>query len=182
VDAAVDLEPDRGVPAADQRAGAAQLRQHHVQEGLAAETRLYRHQQQHVDLGQQVGVRLDRRARVDGKSGAGARGPDGAQRPYRGMDRLGVDGDVACTGLRVLRRPPVRVFDHQVTVERQRGVLEQGLDDRQAEGEVGHEVVVHDIHMQPVRHAGDSGGLIGEPGKVRGQDARRDLNGHRTRV
>ena len=81
-------------------------------------------------------------------------------------------------GLGVLRRPPVGVFDHQVTVERQRGVLEQRLDDGQAEREVGHEVVVHDIHVQPVRDGGDRGGLVGEPGKVRGQDARRDLNAH----
>jgi hypothetical protein len=50
-DSAVDLEPDARVPAGDQRAGAAQLRQHHVEEGLAAEARLHRHQQQHVDLG-----------------------------------------------------------------------------------------------------------------------------------
>src|SRR5208337_3363936 len=74
--------------------------------------------------------------------------------------------------------PPVRILDHQVTVERQRGVLEQRLDDGQAEGEVRHEVVVHDIHVQPVRGGGDRSGLIGEPGKVRGQDARRDLNSH----
>src|SRR4029077_937850 len=74
--------------------------------------------------------------------------------------------------------PPVRLGDHQVAVERQRGVLEQRLDDGQPEGEGRHEVVVHDVHVQPVRGGGDRGGLVGEPGEVSGQDARRDLNGH----
>jgi hypothetical protein len=145
---------------------------------LAAEARFHRHQQQHVDLGQQVLVRLHRRARVDGQAGPGARGADGAQGADGGVHRLGVDRHVARADLGVLRRPPVRLVDHQVTVDRQRGVLEQRLDHGQAQGEVRHEVVVHDVHVQPVGHAGDGGGLIGEPREVRGQDARRDLNSH----
>ena len=52
------------------------------------------------------------------------------------------------------------------------------LDDRQAESEIRHEVVVHDIHVQPVRGARDGLGLIGEPGEIRGQDAWRNLDGH----
>ena len=56
---------------ADQRTGPAQLGQHHVEEMLAAEARLDRHQQQHVHLGQQVRVRFDRGARVDREPGPG---------------------------------------------------------------------------------------------------------------
>jgi hypothetical protein len=178
VDAAVDLEPDLGAVLGYQGAGPPQLRQHDVEEVLAAESGLHRHQQQHVDLWQQFLVRLDGRAWVDRQPGAGAGGADGTQRPDRGVHRLGVDRHVARAGLGVRRCPPVRLADHQVAVDRQRRVLEQGLDDGQAEGEVRHEVVVHDIHVQPVRDAGDRGDLIGEPGKVRGQYARRDLNGH----
>jgi hypothetical protein len=181
-DPAVDLEPYRGVPAADQRAGPAQLRQHNVEEGLATEARLHRHQQQHVDLGHQVRIRFHRGARVDRESGPSAGRPDRAQRPDRRARGLGVDRHVPGTGLGVRGSPPVRLLDHQVTVERQRGVLEQRPDDGQAEGQVRHEVVVHDVHMQPVRDAGDRCGLVGEPGEVRGQDTRRDLNGHKGRV
>jgi hypothetical protein len=94
------------------------------------------------------------------------------------VHRLGVDRHVPGAGLGVLRRPAVRILDHQVTVERQRGVFEQRLDHGQAESEVRHEVVVHDIHVQPVRGGGHRGLLLGEPGEVCGQDARRDLNGH----
>jgi hypothetical protein len=119
-----------------------------------------------------------RGARIDGQAGPGAGGTDGAQRAHWGAHRLGVDGHVAGAGLGVLRGPPVRVLDHQVTVQRQRGVLEQRLDHRQAEGEVGHEVVVHDVHVQPVRDRSDRSLLVGEPGEVGGQDARRDLDSH----
>ncbi len=178
VHAAVDLKPDRGTVLGHQGAGPPQFRQHDVEEVLAAEPRLHRHQEQHVDLGQQVLVRLHCRARVEGESGAGARGSDGAQCPDRGVHRLGVDRHVARAGLGVLRCPAVRISDHQMAVDRHRGVLEQRLDHGQAEGEVRHEMVVHDVNVQPVRNAGDRAGLIGEAGKVRGQDARRDLNGH----
>ena len=57
-------------------------------------------------------------------------------------------------------------------------MLEQRLDDRQAEGQVGHEVVVHDVDVEPVGGRGHGRGLVGEPGEVGGQDAGRDLNGH----
>ena len=170
VDPAVDLEPDLGAVLCHQGAGAAELGQHEVEEVLAAEARFHGHQQQHVDLGQQVLVGFHRGTRIEGQPGPGTRGADGAQGADRGVHRLGVDGHVARAGLGVLRRPPFRLLDHQVTVERQGGVLEQRLDHGQAEGEVGHEVVVHDIHVQPVGHAGHRGGLVGEPGKIGGQD------------
>ncbi len=175
---AVDLQPDLGPALGHQGPGAAQFRQHEVEEVLGAEARFHGHQQQHVDLGQQVCVRFHRSARVDGQPGPGARGADGAQGTDRGAGRLGVDRHVARARLGVLRRPAVRLLDHEVTVEGQRGVLEQRLDHGQAQGEVRHEMVVHDIHVQPVGGACHRGGLVGEPGKVRGQDARRDLNGH----
>jgi hypothetical protein len=178
VNPAVDLQPDLGAALGHQGAGAAQLGQHDVEEMLAAETRLDGHQQQHVDLGQQVLVRLHRRTRVDGEPGAGTRGADGAQGADRGVNGLGVNGDVARAGLGVLRRPPVRLVDHQVAVNRQRGVLEQRFDDGQAQGQVRHEVVVHDVHVQPVGDGGHRGGLVGQPGEVRGQNARRDLDAH----
>ena len=51
--------------------------------------------------------------------------------------------------------------------------LAQALHDRQADRQIGHEVRVHDIHVQPVGVAHGLG-LFAQPGKVRGQDARRD--------
>ena len=125
VDPAVDLQPDLGAALGDQGAGPAQLGQHDVQEVLAAEARLHGHQQQHVDLGQEVLIGLHRGTGVDGQPGPGTRGTDGAQRADRGARRLGMDRHVTGAGLGVLRRPALRLVDHQVTVDRQRGVLEQ---------------------------------------------------------
>jgi hypothetical protein len=188
--APVDLDPDlpavqaaafrcpTGAPGAKQGPGAADLRQHHVEELLAAEAGLHRHQQHHVDLVKQVFVLLDGRARVDAEAGARPGGPDGPERPDRGLRGFGVDGDAPRPGFRVGGGIPVGVLDHQMAVDRQHGMLEQRLDDRQAEGEVRDEVVVHDVDVKPVGGFLDGLRFVGEPCEVGGQDAGRDLNGH----
>jgi hypothetical protein len=65
------------------------------------------------------------------------------------------------------------VLDHQVAVERHRADLLERLEDRQPEGQVGHEVRVHDVEVEPVG-VGDPLRLLGQPGEVRRQQARRD--------
>ena len=84
------IHRSRSRPLTSSRA-APDLRQHQVEERLAAEAGLHRHQQQHVQLGQQVGVRLDRGGRAQRHAGARAvraqgRGPaaPGPSRPRRG--------------------------------------------------------------------------------------------------
>jgi hypothetical protein len=166
------------VPGGQHGAGAADLGQHHVKELLAAEAGLHRHQQHHVDLVEQVCVGLDGGARVDAEAAARPGAPDGPQRAHRGLRGFRVDGDAARPGLRVSEGVPVGVVDHQVAVDGQRRMLEQRLDDRQADGEVRDEVVVHHVDVEPVGCFLDGLRLIGEPGEVGGQDAGRDLNGH----
>ena len=106
---------------ATRRARLPHLRQHLGHELLAAEAGLDRHHQQRVEVGQQVQVRLEGRARLDRQPGQArrpraGRGPAGPGRrpPRRGTVTL------CGAGLRVRRGPPVRVVDHQVAVERQR--------------------------------------------------------------
>ena len=69
------------------------------------------------------------------------------------LGRLDVEGD----GLRRRGDEAVDVaeglIDHEVHVERQVGDAPPGSHDIRAEGEVGHEVAVHDIEVQAV-HAG----------------------------
>ncbi len=43
-----------------------------------------------------------------------------------------------------------RVRHHQVAVEENAGVLSERFDDRRPDGEVGHEMGVHDVHMEPI--------------------------------
>ena len=51
--------------------------------------------------------------------------------------------------------------------------LSNALDDREPDRQVGHEVVVHHVDVQPIG-AGHRGGLVAELGEVGGQDGRRD--------
>jgi len=175
---AVDLQPDRAAVAGQQFPRPAQFRQHQIQERLAAETGLDRHQQQHVDLRQQVGIGLDRGGRVDAEPGPGTSRPDLPQQPHRRLRGFRMHGDVAGPGLGVGGSPAVRVLDHQMAVQWQAGVLDQRFHHRQANRQVRHEVVVHDVDVQPVGFTGDGTGLVGEPGEIGGQDARRQLDGH----
>jgi hypothetical protein len=162
----------------DHRTRAAELGQDDVEEPLAAEARLDGHEQHHVDLGKQVLIRLDRRARVDCQPRASAGTPDRAQRANRGLDRLGVHGHAARARLGVAGCPPVGIGDHEMAVDGSAGLLEQRLNDRQAEREVRHEVVVHHVHVQPVGGTGHRCRLFGKPSEVRGQDTGRYLYGH----
>ena len=101
--------------------------------------------------------------------------------------RLDVHRHVVRARLGVADRPPVRVVDHEVAVERDVGRRQQRLDHRQAEGEVRHEVGVHHVDVQPVgagRRARRrrSAASSAEPGEVGGQDARGDHRMHVARV
>src|SRR5436190_2099109 len=98
VDAAVDLHPDRVASVAHELPCPPHLREDHVEEPLAAEPGLDRHHQHHVELGQEVGVGLDRCRRLERKAGAGTRGADRPRQPDRRVRRLDVEGDVARPG------------------------------------------------------------------------------------
>ena len=45
---------------------------------------------------------------------------------------------------------PHRLFDHQVDVQKHVGVLPDGLEHRDADGDVGDKGAVHHIHMEVV--------------------------------
>jgi hypothetical protein len=68
---------------------------------------------------------------------------------------LGVHDQPLATCLDVLGSHRVGGQHHQVCFERQRCVPARRGDDRRPEGEIGHELAVHDIPLDPV----DSGGL-----------------------
>ncbi len=145
-------------------------------EFLSAESGFDAHDQQGVEVAEDLQVRLERGARLDRQPGLRTGGPDVAGDPDRILGGLRVEGDVVGAGLGVRRRPTLRVLDHQMAVERDVGRLQQALHDRQTQGQVRHEVVVHDIDVQPVgaggTRLGDRRRLVGEIREVRGQDGR----------
>src|SRR3954447_10554562 len=72
VDTAVDLYPDRVLAVTDEPARAGDLREYDVEETLPAEPRLDGHQQDHVDLGQEIREWLHGSRGLEGDAGAGA--------------------------------------------------------------------------------------------------------------
>jgi len=162
------------VPGVDQLARPADLGQHLGDEVLAAEARLDGHDQQGVELREDLEVGLQRGGRLDRQAGQRAGGPQVAgHRAGIPTAGLRVHGDVAGAGRRVAGGPALGRLDHQMAVERDGADPLDRLDDRQAEGQVGHEVRVHHIDVQPVG-VGDPLGLVGEPGEIGGEQARRD--------
>ena len=64
----------------------------------------------------------------------------------------GVEGDAGGAGLGEGLDPAQGVVDHEVAVEEGGGeALAQRLHHGGAERDVGHEMAVHDVHVQPVR-------------------------------
>ena len=103
--------------------------------------------------------------------------PQLAGQPHGRLRRLGVERHGRRAGRRVLGRPAVGVLDHQVHVERHRRDLRRSAHDRQAEREVGHEVVVHDVDVHEVGGR-DRLEVALEVDEVGGQDARVDQRRH----
>ena len=69
----------------------------------------------------------------------------------------------------------VGVLDHQVNIERERAGIAHGAHDDGTEGQVRHEVAVHDVDVDPVRTCvSDGADLVAQAAKVSGQDGRRD--------
>ena len=65
--------------------------------------------------------------------------------------------------------------DHQVHVERQRGMRAQGRQNLGTEADVGHELPVHDVEMQPVgARFGHRRDFFAQSPEIRRQQAWRD--------
>src|SRR5262249_866105 len=72
----------------------------------------------------------------------------------------------------------LRLLDHQVTVERQPAVGAAGLHDRRADGEIRHEVAVHDIEVKQIRARFDGRDLLSESAEVGPKQRGGDADGH----
>ena len=146
-------------------------------ERLAAEAGLDGHDQDHVELGEQVRVRREVGAGLERERGprpGGADGP-GQSRPGRRRPRRG----------RSPTRQPASAYagahrsGSSIIRWQSSGTgltSRSALDDGQPEGQVGDEVVVHDVDVHPV--GGRDGLELGlEVGEVGGEDRGRDQHG-----
>ena len=114
-------------------------------------------------------------AGIEGHAGQLAQAGDRLQRPVEVGRGLGMDDDAVRTRLGERLQIGVDRRDHQVGVEALGAVRADGADEVGAEGEVGDEVAVHDVEMEPVRPGGvDRAHLLAQPREVAGQDRGRD--------
>ena len=116
----------------------------------------------------------------NGVSGLAA-SPTRSPRPRICVEQRPVPPISTCTVHRVGPGVPERlqvlagVGHHEVAVEEEPRVPAQRGDHRRPDGEVGHEVGVHDVHVQPVGRAGDLAHRLGEVAEVGREHRRRDL-------
>ena len=92
-------------------------------------------------------------------------------------DRLHMDREDIGPGLGEFRQKVIGPLDHQVDVQRKGGAAAHRLHDGRADGQVGDEMAVHDIHMDIIGaglfHGPD---LFAEAGEVGGKNGRGDLH------
>src|SRR5690606_14074192 len=174
--AAIDLDVD--VAAGDQPADLANLAEAVVDEGLAAEAGVHAHDEDEVDVVDDVLEHRDGRGGIDGDAGALALGADRLQRPVQVRPCLGVDGDDVGAGAREGSDVGIDRGDHQVAVEHLGGQRAQRRHHQRPDGEVGDEMAVHDVDVDIVGATlVDGPDLLAEAGEIGGEDRGGDANG-----
>ncbi len=147
----IDLQADVAAAGIDNLARFTQLVQGRGYETLAAETRVDRHQQHHVDLVDDVVEVVQRGGRVEHQPRLAALTLDQLQGTIDVIAGFRVKGDVAGARVGEIGNDAVDRLDHQVHIDfRGDAVLAQCLADQRTDGEVRHVVVVHDIEMDDV--------------------------------
>src|SRR5215212_2137923 len=146
--AAVNFDVD--ITAADHFADLRDAAYRAGHEVLAGKAGVDAHHQHQVDEVEDLGDRCQRCGWVESDAGALA---ERAHRLQRTVDvRTGFDVDGEAVGAGFGEGGEVRVGrrDHQVDVERLLGDAADGADHHRADGEIRHEVAVHDIDVDPV--------------------------------
>ena len=148
-----------------------------VHECLAAKARVDRHHQHHVTQGRDLFYRLHGGLGVQRDPGGAAQIVDAVDNLAGLVRCLDVERDIVGPGLGERLHVPGRLADHQVGVEEQIAVLAELGDDRGADGDIGHEMAVHDVQMDhPDAGGSHDGDLVRQPGEVRAEDGWDDLN------
>ena len=113
----------------------------------------------------------DRGRRVEDDARLGAERLDGVHRPMEMGQHLDVHGNHRRAGLHERLDVAIGLVDHQVDVERDPGDALERADDRRPDGDVRHEMAVHDVDMNEVGAAAlRRGDGVAERGEVGRQD------------
>ncbi len=172
-DAAVDLDVDRA--AANQRAHRGDLVELRLDEALAAEAGIDRHDQHEIDQVDDVLQRGDRRAGIERDAGLLAERADRLQRAVHVRTGLDMHGDDVGAGFGEGIQIGIARRDHQMHVEALLADRADRLHHARADRDVGHEMAVHDIDMDPVGAGGlDATDFVTQFGEVGRKNRRRD--------
>ncbi len=146
----VNLDRNLKTRSIDRFAGTADLRDHRVNKRLTAKTGF--HRSSRGSCRTPTGCRRTERYRLRTKPDrplnrcCGARVQGGAELP-----QLQRQSDRMATSFRICGRPTIRVFDHQVGINRKDLRGDDGLDDGQAPRQVRNKMVVHHVNVSNVR-------------------------------
>ena len=121
-------------------------------EFLTAETGFYSHNQNQIALFQIGNGNFCGGSGLQNDTGLTAQGMDLVQGIQNVLGLIGfhMDGQPVGTGLNKLLHIANGTVDHQVHIQRQIGNRTQGLYHGNADGNIGYENTVHNVHMDPV--------------------------------
>src|SRR5512133_615335 len=92
------------------------------------------------------------------------------------IDRFGMHDDDVGTGCSKIRDIAVRIFDHQMHIQRQRGHPAGSLNDQRPDSDIGDEVSIHNIDVNIVGTGCFKGtNFITQAGEISRQDGWGDL-------
>ena len=144
---------------------------------LAPEARVHAHEEDHVAVIQNLLAEGEGRGRVQHHACLHPGGVDGLEHPMDVCFRLHMEGHDIRPRVPKGIHPVPGSIHHEVHVQRQLRKGPQSLAHGGAEGQVGHEMTVHHVEMDPVRAASFQHLYI--PTRVRevgGKDGGGDLN------
>lgn len=143
------------------------LRQDVGAEGLAAEAGLHRHEEYDVNGGKEFRGGLCRGVGVEHDAPAATAPADVLERFRNRVIRFHVNGNLVGPGIGEGVDVEVRIVQHQVHVKEQLGAPAQGGHRLRPEAEIGHEMSVHDVEVDPFqagrldrRQAGSQFGVV----------------------
>ena len=115
---------------------------------LPGEAGVHGHQQHAVNVVKHIVQHLDRGGGIQGQHGPAAQVPDHGQGPLDVWGAFPVDADEFAFPDAEPGQFVVRPVDHQMQVQRNGGVAAEIFAEIRAQGEIGHEFAVHNVHME----------------------------------
>ena len=154
-DAAVHFQTNVVAAVIDAPARFAQLIERAGNKGLAAEARIDRHDQDHVELIHHIIEIAQRRRRVKHQARFAAVLFDQLQRTVDVLARFGMKSDIAGACFGEVRDQRIDRLDHQMHVNRRgNAVVAQRFQHHRPHRQIGNIVIVHHVEMHHVAAGG----------------------------